>query len=290
MNTQNTKSFQGLISALQEYWHKQGCAILQPYDMELGAGTFHPATTLWCLGDSKFRAAYVQPSRRPSDSRFGDHPNRLYKHHQFQVVLKPAPENIQQLYLDSLAYIGIDHKHHDIRFVEDDWESPSLGASGLGWEIWCDGMEVSQFTYLQQMGGIECEVVAGELTYGLERIALYIQGKDNVHDLDYNEPSSEGHITYGDLFKRSEREFSEYSLYAANTEVLFKNFAELEQECKDLLQKKLVLPAYEQCMKMSHIFNTLDARGVISVVERASYILKIRSMVKSCCEFWLINS
>lgn len=294
LKTQNldnkASSFQGLISSLQDYWHAQNCAILQPYDMELGAGTFHPATTLWCLSDKKYRVAYVQPSRRPADSRFGEHPNRLYKHHQMQVILKPAPNDIQDLYLNSLKHIGIDSKNHDIRFVEDDWESPTLGASGLGWEVWCDGMEISQFTYLQQMGGIECNIIAGELTYGLERIALYIQQKDSVYDLIYNHSSDDdSRMTYGDIFKQQEREMSGYVLYHADTKMLLQNFSDLENECIHLLSKDLSLPAYEQCIKASNVFNILDARGVISVTERASYISRVRTMAKSCCEAYIDN-
>lgn len=284
------KSFQEIIQSLQEYWHNNGCVILQPYDLELGAGTFHVATTLWALSKESYGVAYVQPSRRPKDSRFGENPNRLYKHHQFQVVLKPAPSDIQELYLNSLRHIGLDPKNHDIRFVEDDWESPTLGASGLGWEVWCDGSEVSQFTYMQQIGGIECKMIPGEITYGLERLALYIQGKDNVYDLSFNNSKrKESNKSYGDIFKRSEYEFSEYALNKANTDVLFRNFNEFEEECKSLISNKLALPAYEQCIKASNIFNLLDARGVISVTERAYYISRVRNMAKLCCETWISN-
>jgi glycyl-tRNA synthetase alpha chain len=284
------KSFQEIIQSLQEYWHNNGCVILQPYDLELGAGTFHVATTLWALSKESYGVAYVQPSRRPKDSRFGENPNRLYKHHQFQVVLKPAPSNIQELYLNSLRHIGLDPKNHDIRFVEDDWESPTLGASGLGWEVWCDGSEVSQFTYMQQIGGVECKMIPGEITYGLERLALYVQGKDNVYDLSFNNSKrKESNKSYGDIFKRSEYEFSEYSLNKANTDVLFRNFNELEEECKNLISNKLALPAYEQCIKASNVFNLLDARGVISVTERAYYISRVRNMAKQCCETWISN-
>ncbi|MCH9754068.1 MAG: glycine--tRNA ligase subunit alpha [Alphaproteobacteria bacterium] len=282
------KSFQEIIKDLQEYWHDKGCVILQPYDLELGAGTFHPATTLWALSKDPYSIAYVQPSRRPKDSRFGENPNRLYKHHQFQVILKPAPSDIQELYLNSLRHIGLDPSKHDIRFVEDDWESPTLGASGLGWEVWCDGSEVSQFTYMQQIGGIECKMIPGEITYGLERLALYIQGKDNVYDLDFNNSKSAiSNKTYGDIFKRAEYEFSEYALNKANTDVLLKNFNELEEECENLISSNLPLPAYEQCIKASNVFNLLDARGVISVTERAYYISRVRNMAKQCCEIWI---
>jgi glycyl-tRNA synthetase alpha chain len=281
-------SFQSVVQKLQNYWSKQGCAILMPYDLEMGAGTFHPATVLYCLGSKPWRCAFVQPSRRPADSRFGVHPNRLHKHHQFQVILKPAPENIQELYLQSLKEIGLDPQDHDIRFVEDDWESPTLGASGLGWEVWCDGMEVSQFTYMQKMGGIDCEVVAGEITYGLERILMYIQGKDNVYDLDYNEYSdAKLRMSYGNIFQRAEAEFSDYALKKANVEMLISQFNELEKECYATLTNKLALPAYDLCMKCSHLFNLLDARGVISTTERATYIARVRNMAKGCCETWL---
>lgn len=283
-----TKSFQGIISALQAFWQRHNCAILQPYDLEMGAGTFHPATTLYCLGKKPWRAAYVQPSRRPTDGRYGMHPNRLQKFHQFQVILKPSPANIQDLYLESLKELGISSSEHDIRFVEDDWESPTIGASGLGWEVWCDGMEISQFTYMQQMGGIECNPVSGEITYGLERIALYIQGKDNVYDLDYNDYDKiENRISYGDIYQIAEQQFSAYSLEHADTKQLLAHFGDAETECRALLAHKLTLPAYEQCIKASHIFNLLDARGVIGVTERASYITKIRNMAKLVCESWL---
>jgi glycyl-tRNA synthetase alpha chain len=272
---------------LQQFWMKHDCAIMQPYDVEMGAGTFHPATTLRCLGPKRWRAAYVQPSRRPKDGRYGENPNRLHQHHQFQVILKPSPENLQDLYLQSLAHIGIDFKLNDIRFVEDDWESPTLGAWGLGWEVWCNGMEVSQFTYMQQIGGLECELVSGELTYGLERLIMYIQGVENVYDLDYNGASGGDKITYKDVFLQSEQEFSAYSLEYANTKILLNHFIDCESECSSLIEKNLSLPAYEQCLKASHIFNLLDSRGVISVTERASYIAKVRSMAKACCVKWL---
>jgi glycyl-tRNA synthetase alpha chain len=285
------KSFQGIIIALQSFWQKHNCAIIQPYDLEMGAGTFHTATALYCLGDKPWRAAYVQPSRRPADSRYGVHPNRLQKFHQFQVILKPSPDNIQELYLDSLKEIGIHSNEHDIRFVEDDWESPTLGASGLGWEVWCDGMEVSQFTYMQQMGGIECNPVSGEITYGLERLALYIQGKENVYDLDYNDYDDiKDRISYGDVFQIGEKQFSAYALEYANTDKLHAHFHDAEQECEALLKHNLTLPAYDQCIKASNFFNVLDARGVISVTERASYIARVRAMAKKCCESWINNS
>lgn len=276
-------SFQELILTLQGFWARHGCVLLQPYDLEVGAGTFHPATTLRALGPEPWRAAYVQPSRRPTDGRYGENPNRLQHYYQFQVILKPSPPDFQKLYLDSLAEIGIDFDNHDIRFVEDDWESPTLGAWGLGWEVWCDGMEVSQFTYFQQVGGIECDPVSGELTYGLERLAMYVQGVENVYDLDWNGAG----VTYGDVFLRSEREFSAYNFEHADTAVLLKHFEDAEGECRSLVEKKLALPAYDHCMKASHLFNLLDARGVISVTERAAFIGRVRALSKSCCEAWL---
>lgn len=276
-------SFQELILKLQNFWANQGCVVLQPYDVEMGAGTFHPATTLRALGPKSWNAAYVQPSRRPKDGRYGENPNRLQHYYQFQVILKPSPDNIQQLYLQSLYELGIDPELHDIRFVEDDWESPTLGAWGLGWEVWCDGMEVTQFTYFQQVGGIECAPVSGEITYGLERLAMYIQGVENVYDLDWNGKG----VTYGDVFLRQEREFSAFNLEYANTEILLQHFKDAEKECEALLSKKLALPAYDQCIKASHSFNLLDARGVISVTERAAYIGKVRALAKACCEAWL---
>jgi glycyl-tRNA synthetase alpha chain len=276
-------SFQALILKLQAYWAAQGCVILQPYDVEMGAGTFHPATTLRALGPKPWRAAYVQPSRRPTDGRYGENPNRLQQHYQFQVILKPAPADSQRLYLDSLTVLGIDARRHDIRFVEDDWESPTLGASGLGWEVWLDGMEVSQFTYFQQVGGIDCDPVSTELTYGLERLAMYVQGVENVYDLDYNGAG----VSYGDVFKRAEIEFSAYNFEFADTERLFRHFADAEQECQALLARALPLPAYDHCIKASHCFNLLDARGVISVTERAAYIGRVRALAKGCCEGWL---
>jgi glycyl-tRNA synthetase alpha chain len=283
-------SFQSLIFELQSFWAKQGCVILQPYDVEVGAGTFHPATALRALGPDPWRAAYVQPSRRPTDGRYGENPNRLQQHHQLQVILKPAPHDSQELYLASLAAIGIDARRHDIRFVEDDWESPTLGAWGLGWEVWLDGMEVSQFTYFQQVGGIECDPVSTELTYGLERLAMYVQGVESVFDLDYNGVPGQGHIAYGDVFKRAEREFSTYNFEIADTALLVRHFADAEAECRGVLERGLALPAYDQCLKASHLFNLLDARGAISVTERASYILRVRALAKGCCEAWLAGA
>src|SRR5271156_5078247 len=277
------RSFQGLILALQRYWADWGCVILQPYDMEVGAGTFHPATTLRALGPKPWNAAYVQPSRRPKDGRYGENPNRLQHYYQFQVILKPSPDNIQELYLQSLVELGIDPKLHDIRFVEDDWENPTLGAWGLGWEVWCDGMEVTQFTYFQQVGGIECRPVSGEITYGLERLAMYIQGKENVYDLDFNGKG----VKYGDIFLENEKEFSAYNLEYADTNQLQRHFADAETECLSLLAKNLPLPAYDQCLKAAHRFNLLDARGVISVTERAAYIGRVRALAKGCCEAWV---
>ena len=276
-------SFQDLILTLQRFWADHGCVILQPYDMEVGAGTFHPATTLRALGPNPWRAAFVQPSRRPTDGRYGENPNRLQHYYQFQVILKPSPKDSQELYLQSLAALGIDPRSHDIRFVEDDWESPTLGAWGLGWEVWCDGMEVSQFTYFQQVGGFDCDPVAVELTYGLERLAMYVQGVENVYDLDFNGAGTK----YGDVFLRAEREFSAYNFEHANTDILFQHFADAEAECHALIAKDLALPAYDQCIKASHTFNLLDARGVISVTERQVYILRVRELAKSCCEMWL---
>jgi glycyl-tRNA synthetase alpha chain len=276
-------SFQALILRLQDYWAKQGCVILQPYDVEMGAGTFHPATTLRALGPKPWKAAYVQPSRRPSDGRYGENPNRLQHYYQYQVILKPAPQDSQALYLKSLDALGIDARRHDIRFVEDDWESPTLGAWGLGWEVWLDGMEVTQFTYFQQVGGIECDPVSTELTYGLERLAMYVQGVENVYDLDFNGAG----VKYGDVFKRAECEYSAFNFEAADTALLFRHFADAEKECGALLDKKLPLPAYDQCIKASHVFNLLDARGAISVTERAAYIGRVRALAKACCEGWL---
>ena len=279
----NFLSFQDIIMNLQSFWGKNDCVILQPYDMEVGAGTFHPATTLRSLGPKPWKAAYVQPSRRPADGRYGENPNRLQHYYQFQVIIKPSPKNIKQLYLKSLATIGIDVKNHDIRFVEDDWESPTLGAAGLGWEVWCDGMEITQFTYFQQMTGIECKPVPVEITYGLERLCMFVQGKNNVFDLDWN---NEG-VKYKEVFFQAEKEFSAYNFEFANTDALLKNFESTENECKSLLEKKLSLPAYDQCLKASHIFNLLDARGVIGVAERTGYITRIRELAKGCGALWL---
>ena len=276
-------AFQNLILRLHEFWSKQGCLILQPYDMEVGAGTFHPATTLRALGPEPWRAAYVQPSRRPADGRYGDNPNRLQHYYQYQVILKPSPADSQELYLQSLKVLGIDPLTHDIRFVEDDWESPTLGAAGLGWEVWCDGMEVTQFTYFQQVGGIECNPVAVELTYGLERLAMYIQGVENVYDIDFN---GQG-VTYGEVFHQAECEFSAYNFEHASTDILRTQFEYAEQECAKLLEKKLALPAYDQCIKSSHLFNLLDARGAVSVTDRASFIARVRTLAKGCCETWI---
>jgi glycyl-tRNA synthetase alpha chain len=275
-------SFQALILKLQAYWARQGCVILQPYDMEVGAGTFHWATTLRALGPKPWKAAYVQPSRRPKDGRYGENPNRLQHYYQFQVILKPSPADSQELYLGSLKEIGIDPARHDIRFVEDDWESPTLGAWGLGWEVWCDGMEVSQFTYFQQVGGIECDPVSTELTYGLERLIMYVQGVENVYDLDFN-----GHgMSYGDVYLQAEQQYSAYNFECANTDLLFQHFKDAEVECAALLDrnKALPLPAYDQALKASHLFNLLDARGVISVTERQAYIARVRALAKRCCE------
>lgn len=293
------RSFQGLILTLHDYWARYGCVILQPYDMEVGAGTFHPATTLRALGPRKWNAAYVQPSRRPKDGRYGDNPNRLQHYYQYQVILKPNPPNLQELYLGSLAAIGIDPLLHDIRFVEDDWESPTLGAWGLGWECWCDGMEVSQFTYFQQVCGIECAPVAGELTYGLERLATYLQGVDSIFELNFNGRDGDEKVTYADVFLQAEQEYSRFNFEFAHTSMLLRHFEDAEAECTALLaagapaasdnssMHKMVLPAYDQCIKASHVFNLLDARGVISVTERQSYILRVRNLAKACGEAFL---
>ena len=290
------KSFQDLILVLQQYWAAHGCVLLQPYDMEVGAGTFHPATTLRALGPKPWKAAYVQPSRRPTDGRYGENPNRLQHYYQYQVILKPSPPDIQELYLKSLYAIGIDPKNHDIRFVEDDWESPTLGAWGLGWEVWCDGMEVSQFTYFQQVGGFDCDPVSGELTYGLERLAMYCQGVDNVYDLNFNGGEGDAKVTYGDVFLQAEQEYSRHNFEYADTDRLLAHFRDAEAECNALLEAgnrgegnahECVLPAYDQCIKASHIFNLLDARGVISVTERQAYILRVRDLTKACCTAWL---
>ena len=286
--------FQSIFLNLQTYWAKQGCVVLQPYDMEVGAGTFHPATTLRSLGpDFHWRAAYVQPSRRPTDGRYGENPNRLQHYYQFQTIIKPSPVNAQELYLGSLEAIGLDTHKHDIRFVEDDWESPTLGAWGLGWEVWCDGMEVSQFTYFQQVGGIECYPVPLELTYGLERLAMFIQEIENVYELDWDGvPALDGGKLYGDIFNLAEIEFSRWNFEIADTAALFSHFNDAEAECENLLSVKpaLALPAYDQCMKASHLFNLLDARGVISVTERQGYIGRVRKLARGCCEAWVAKS
>ena len=289
------RSFQGLILTLQRFWAEQGCVILQPYDMEVGAGTFHPATTLRSLGPRPWKAAYVQPSRRPKDGRYGENPNRLQHYYQFQVILKPSPEDLQELYLNSLQAIGIDSRIHDIRFVEDDWESPTLGAWGLGWECWCDGMEVSQFTYFQQVAGFECAPVSGELTYGLERLAMYVQGVENVYDLNFNGLDDGERVSYGDVFLQAEQEYSRHNFEYASIDMLKRHFVDAETECRALLEAGwtegrrhlMALPAYDQCIKASHVFNLLDARGVISVTERQSYILRVRDLAKACGAAWL---
>ena len=279
----NILSFQDVIFNLQKYWSKQGCIILQPYDMEVGAGTFHPATTLRSLGTKPWRTAYVQPSRRPTDGRYGENPNRLQHYYQFQVLIKPSPENIKKLFLNSLSSLGINHDEHDIRFVEDDWESPTLGAAGLGWEVWCDGMEITQFTYFQKMAGVECNPVSVEITYGLERLCMFIQNKKNVFELNWNNNG----VLYKDVFYKSEKEFSAYNFEHANTDSLFKIFDMLEGEAKSLTEKKLSLPAYDQCLKASHVFNILDSRGVISVAQRAEYIARIRELTIMIGKVWV---
>uniref|UniRef100_A0A2A4ZAA9 Glycine--tRNA ligase alpha subunit n=1 Tax=OCS116 cluster bacterium TaxID=2030921 RepID=A0A2A4ZAA9_9PROT len=287
-------SFQGMIMALQNFWAEYGCAILQPYDMEVGAGTFHPATIMRALGPNDWKAAYIQPSRRPSDGRYGENPNRLQHFYQFQVVLKPSPKDIQELYIKSLSVIGIDKANHDIRFVEDDWESPTLGAWGLGWEVWVDGMEVSQFTYFQQVGGYDCSPVTGELTYGVERLAMYVQGVDNVYDLNYNGRQGTDKISYGDVFHQAEQEHSRYNFEVADTDILMRHFEDAEKECQAIVEAsaetnnyKMALPAYEKCIKASHLFNMLDARGVISVTERQAYIGRVRALSKKCADLWM---
>ncbi|MDG1153860.1 MAG: glycine--tRNA ligase subunit alpha [Alphaproteobacteria bacterium] len=277
-------TFQDIILNLNKYWADNGCVILQPYDMEVGAGTFHWATTLRSLGNDEWKCAYVQPSRRPTDGRYGENPNRLQHYYQYQVLMKPSPENSQELYLGSLQAIGIDVRKHDIRFVEDDWESPTLGAWGLGWEVWIDGMEVSQFTYFQQVGGFDCKPVSTELTYGLERLAMYVQGIENVYDLQFNDT-----MKYGEVYHKSEIEHSKYNFEVANTDMLFNHFVDAEKECKNALQAMLALPAYDYCLKASHLFNLLDARGVISVTERQSYIARVRDLAKACCEQYIKN-
>lgn len=285
--TQEPLSFQDIILRLQGYWADQGCVVLQPYDNEVGAGTFHTATTLRSLGPGTWRAAYVQPCRRPTDGRYGENPNRMQHYYQFQVLLKPSPDNVQDLYLDSLRTIGIEVEKHDIRFVEDDWESPTLGAWGLGWEVWLNGMEVTQFTYFQQVGGFECSPVPAEITYGLERLAMYIQGVDSVYDLVWARSADGTVFTYGDVFLENEREFSAYNFEVADTELLFGEFDRYEAECLRTLETGLPLPAYDYVLKCSHAFNLLDARGVISATERMGYILRVRTIAKACCKAYL---
>ena len=291
------RSFQELILRLQAYWAARGCAVLQPYDMEVGAGTFHPATTLRALGPRAWAAAYVQPSRRPTDGRYGENPNRLQHYYQFQVLIKPSPPDLQALYLGSLEAIGVDMALHDIRFVEDDWESPTLGAWGLGWEVWCDGMEVSQFTYFQQVGGHDCRPVSGELTYGLERLAMYVLGVDHVMDMPFNDPGAPIPLTYGDVFRQTEREYSRWNFDVADTGLLLRHFEDAEAECRRILDapqpdragRVIVMahPAYDQCIKASHLFNLLDARGVISPTERQAYIARVRALAKACADAFL---
>jgi glycyl-tRNA synthetase alpha chain len=293
-------SFQEIILKLQDYWSNNGCAIIQPYDMEVGAGTFHPATTLRALGPKPWAVAYVQPSRRPTDGRYGENPNRLQHYYQFQVLIKPSPANFQDLYLKSLEAIGINSELHDLRFVEDDWESPTLGAWGLGWEVWCDGMEVSQFTYFQQVGGHDCNPVSGELTYGLERLAMYVLNVNNVMNLPFNNPDSAIHLKYGDLFKQVEAEYSRWNFDIADTKILLQHFEDATEQCNAILKASpidprsgrriiMVHPAYDQCIKASHIFNLLDARGVISVTERQAYIGRVRSLAKACADGFLLT-
>ncbi|MFQ6550078.1 glycine--tRNA ligase subunit alpha [Aestuariibius sp. 2305UL40-4] len=295
---EKSKSFQEIILRLQTYWAGRGCAVLQPYDMEVGAGTFHPATTLRALGPKEWAAAYVQPSRRPTDGRYGENPNRLQHYYQFQVLIKPSPPDLQELYLGSLEAIGIDMGMHDIRFVEDDWESPTLGAWGLGWEVWCDGMEVSQYTYFQQVGGHDCRPVSGELTYGLERLAMYVLGVDHVMDMPFNDPQTPIALSYGDVFRDAEAQYSRWNFDVAETDVLLRHFVDAEEECHRILAapatdpktgREIVMaqPAYDQCIKASHIFNLLDARGVISVTERQAYIGRVRALAKACADAFL---
>ncbi len=304
MNTEfagKPRSFQEIILRLQNYWALKGCAILQPYDMEVGAGTFHPATTLRSLGPKPWAVAYVQPSRRPTDGRYGENPNRLQHYYQFQVIIKPSPPDLQELYLGSLEAIGIDRELHDIRFVEDDWESPTLGAWGLGWEVWCDGMEVSQFTYFQQVGGQDCNPVSGELTYGLERLAMYVLGVDHVMDMPFNDPQSPTQMSYGDIFLQTEQEYSRWNFDVADTDTLLKYFEDAEAECARILAapatdpktgRKIIMvhPAYDQAIKASHVFNLLDARGVISVTERQAYIGRVRALTKSCADAFVLTA
>ena len=279
----NLNSFQGLILALQHFWAEKGCVVLQPLDLEVGAGTFHPATFLRAIGPESWNAAYVQPCRRPTDGRYGENPNRLQHYYQFQVLLKPSPDNIQEIYLDSLKNLGFDTSIHDIRFVEDNWESPTLGAWGLGWEVWLNGMEVTQFTYFQQVGGLECHPVSGEITYGIERLAMYIQGVESIYDIVWTE-GADGPITYGDVFKQNEVEMSEFNFECASVDLLFSYFEDCEVQCKILLEKNLPLPAYEQVLKASHYFNLLDARKAVSVTERQRFILRVRTLARSVAQ------
>ncbi|NIB39503.1 glycine--tRNA ligase subunit alpha [Pseudomaricurvus alkylphenolicus] len=283
-NSPDASTFQGLIIALQQFWARQGCVVLQPLDMEVGAGTFHPATFLRAIGPETWNAAYVQPSRRPTDGRYGENPNRLQHYYQYQVVLKPSPSNIQELYLDSLRELGIDPGIHDIRFVEDNWESPTLGAWGLGWEVWLNGMEVTQFTYFQQVGGLECYPVTGEITYGLERIAMYLQGVDSIYDLVWTVGPDGNKVTYGDVFHQNEVEMSRYNFEEADTDFLFQAFDQYERDSQRLIEKNLPLPAYEMVMKASHAFNLLDARHAISVTERQRYILRVRTLARGVAQ------
>ena len=296
---QKPDCFQQIILLLQNFWSEKGCVVLQPYDLEVGAGTFHPATTLRSLGPDHWSAAYVQPCRRPSDGRYGDSPNRLQHYYQFQVVMKPSPITFKEMYLESLSVLGIDHKVHDIRFVEDDWESPTLGAWGLGWEVWCDGMEVSQFTYFQQVGGHDCKPVTGEITYGLERLAMFILECEAVMDLPYNSPNSRRPLKYSDVFLEAEKQYSEWNFNVANTEVIFRHFDDAEKMCQEILgvvdcekqsspkKIKLVHPAYDQCIKASHLFNVLDSRGVISTAQRQVYIGRVRALAKLCADAYI---
>ena len=296
---QKPDCFQQIILLLQNFWSDKGCVVLQPYDLEVGAGTFHPATTLKSLGPDHWSAAYVQPCRRPSDGRYGDSPNRLQHYYQFQVVMKPSPITFKEMYLESLSVLGIDHTVHDIRFVEDDWESPTLGAWGLGWEVWCDGMEISQFTYFQQVGGHDCKPVTGEITYGLERLAMFILECESVMDLPYNSPNSPRPLKYSDIFLEAEKQYSEWNFSVANTEVIFRHFDDAEKMCQEILgtvdsknksssgKNKLVQPAYDQCIKASHLFNVLDARGVISTAQRQVYISRVRAMAKLCADAYI---
>lgn len=280
-------SFQQIILELLQFWQAHGCAILQPYDVEMGAGTFHPATVLRCLGSKPWNVVYVQPCRRPTDSRYAEHPNRMQHYYQLQVILKPSPDNILDLYIQSLKILGIDPLKHDIRFIKDDWESPTLGAAGLGWEVWCNGMEVSQFTYMQQIAGIECTPVPGEITYGLERLALYVQGIDNVKDLDWNGQKGEKALTYGQVDFAAEKQFSAFNIEVADVQMLLRHFTDAEEQCARLVELDLPIPAYDYCIKASHIFNLLNSRGVISVTERAAYIARVRNLSKLCCLKWL---